>query len=55
MVNETFDIQFHFKGRMPIFKGKHGAPVQPKVRIKDFIVKDFVDAFVVQIFIRGEE
>ena len=27
MVNEAFNVQLHFQGAVPVFKGEHGAPV----------------------------
>ena len=31
MMNITLDIQLHFKCAVPVFKGEHCAPVEPKV------------------------
>ena len=36
---------------MPIFKSKHGSPIEPKRRIKDFFIKYILYGLVIQVFI----
>ena len=54
-MNEAFNVQLHFQGAVPVFKGEHGAPVQPEIAVQHFIIKEIGDLLVVQFFIRGEE
>ena len=49
------DIEFHFQRTVPVLKREHGAPIEPEVGAQDFLVKDFIDAFVVEFFIGSEE
>ena len=55
VVDIALDIELHFQGAVPVFKGKHRAPVEPEVGVEDFVVKEVCDALVLQVFIRGEE
>ena len=55
MMNKTLKIQLHFQCTMPVFKGKHGSPVQPEIRFEYFIIKHVLYGFVIQIFIFCEK
>ena len=55
VVDIALDIELHFQGAVPVFKGKHRAPIEPEVGVEDFVVKEVCDALVLQVFIRGEE
>ena len=55
MVDIALDIELHFQGAVPVFKGKHRAPVEPEVGVEDLVVKEVCDALVLQVFIRGEK
>ena len=51
MVNESLKIELHFQCAVPVFKGEHGAPVQPESGMKYFIVKNIFDFFVIEILV----
>ena len=51
MVDKPLEIQFHFQCTVPVFKCKHGAPVQPEGRVKDFFIKHILNGLIIQIFI----
>ncbi len=36
---------------MPVFKGKHGAPVQPEVGVQHFIIKEIGDLLILQLLV----
>ena len=55
VVDETLEIQLHFQGAVPVFEGKHGAPVQPEGGIKHLVVKDIFDGLVVEVLVLGHE
>ena len=55
MVHEAGDVALHLKGRVPILKGEHGAPVQPEVRVQHLIGEVLGDDLVLQLLFRGEE
>ncbi len=55
MMDKALDIKLHFQSRMPIFKSKHGSPIKPEIGIKNLIIKNFIDSFVIKIFIRCKE
>ena len=47
MVDKPLEIQLHFQGAVPVFKSKHGSPVKPEGRIKNFLIKDIFNGFIV--------
>ena len=55
VMDESLEVELHFQSTVPVFKSKHGPPVQPEGGIKDFVVKNILDGLVVQILILGEE
>ena len=55
MVDIALDIELHFQGAVPVFKGKHRAPIEPEVGVEDLVVEEVRDALVLKLFIRGEE
>ena len=55
MVDIALQIQLHFQRAVPVFKGEHGAPVQPEVAVEHLVVKDIGDTLVLQLLIGGEE
>ena len=55
MVDETLDIQLHFQSAVPVFKCKHGSPVEPEIGFEEFLRKNIIDFFVVQILIFCEK
>ena len=55
MVDKPLEIQFHLQCTVPVFKCKHGAPVQPEGRVKDFLIKHILDGFVIEILVLCHE
>ena len=55
MMDESLEIKFHLQCAVPVFKCKHGSPVQPEGRIKYFVVKDILDRLIIQILVFGHE
>ena len=55
MMDKTLEVKFHFKCTVPVFKSKHGAPVQPEGGIKHLIVKYIFNSLIVEILIFGHE
>ena len=55
MVDIALEVELHLQGAVPVFKGEHGAPVEPEVRGKHLIVEHIGDALFVQLLVRGEE
>ena len=55
MVDIALEIELHFQSTVPIFKGKHGAPVQPEVGVQHLIVKEVGDLLILQLLVRGKE
>ena len=55
MVDKATQIQFHFQGAVPVFKGKHRAPVEPERRVKYFFVKYILNGLIKQILISCEK
>ena len=51
MVDKPLEIQFHFQCTVPVFECKHGAPVQPEGRVKDFLIKHILNGLVIEILI----
>ena len=51
VMDKSLEIQFHFQGTVPVFKSKHGSPVQPECRIEHFFIKYIFNRFIIQIFI----
>ena len=51
----ALEIELHFQSTVPVFKGKHGAPVQPEVGVQHFIIKEIGDLLVLQLLVGGEE
>ena len=33
MMDEALDVQLHLQGAVPVFKGEHGAPVEPEITV----------------------
>ena len=55
VMKESLKIQLHFQCAVPVFKGKHGSPVQPESGVKHFIVKHVLYGLVIQILVSGHE
>ena len=55
MVDITLEVELHFQSTVPVFKGKHGAPVQPEVGVQHFIIKEIGDLLILQLLVGGEE
>ena len=55
MVDKTLEITLHFQSTVPVFKSKHGAPVQPEIRTKYFIIKEIFNGLVIQVLIPCKE
>ncbi len=55
MMDKSLEIQFHFQRAVPVFKCKHGPPVQPKSGTKHFLVKNVLDGFIVKILVPGHK
>ena len=55
MVDKSLEVKLHLQCAVPVFKGKHGSPVQPEGRLKYLIVKHILDGLVVQILILCHE
>ena len=55
VVDVPLDIPLHLQRAVPVFKGKHGAPVHPEVGLKDLVVKKLVDSFVIQRLVRSKK
>ena len=55
MVDIALKIELHFQSTVPVFKGKHGAPVQPEVGVQHFIIKEIGDLLILQLLVGGEE
>ena len=51
MMNKTLEIKFHFQCTVPIFKRKHGSPIQPECGIKYLIIKYILDRLIVKILV----
>ena len=51
MMNKSLEIKFHFQRTMPVFKRKHGSPVQPEGRIKYFLIKHILYGLIIKILI----
>ena len=55
VVDIALDIQLHLQGTVPVFKGEHGAPVQPEVAVEHLVIEEVGDALVLQVLVGGEE
>ena len=55
MVDIALEIELHFQSTVPVFKGKHSAPVQPEVGVQHLIVKEVGDLLILQLLVRGKE
>ena len=55
VVDIPLEVEFHFQSTVPVFKGKHGAPVKPEVGGENLLVKNIGDLFILQLLVRGEE
>ena len=55
VVDIALEIELHFQSTVPVFKGKHGAPVQPEVGVQHFIIKEIGDLLILQLLVGGEE
>ena len=55
VVDIALDIELHLQSAVPVFKGEHRAPVEPEVRIQDFVVEEVGNALVLKLLVRGEE
>ena len=55
VVDIALDIELHLERAVPVFKGKHRAPVEPEVRVQNLVVKEVGDLLVLQLLVRREE
>ena len=55
MVDETLEVELHLQSTVPVFKCKHGSPVQPEGGIEYFIIENIFDGLIVEVFIFSHE
>ena len=55
MVDVALQIQLHFQRAVPVFKGKHRAPVEPEVAVEYLVVENIGNALILQLLVRREE
>ena len=55
VVDIPLEVELHFQRAVPVFKGKHSAPVKPEVGGENLLVKNIGDLFILQLLVRGEE
>jgi hypothetical protein len=48
-MNKSMKIQLELKRRMPLLKGEHRTPVQPKVAVKKLVSDNFIDPLVLHL------
>ncbi len=55
VVDIALNVELHFQRTVPVFKGEHRAPVEPEVRVQNFVVKVIGDLLVLQFLVRREK
>ena len=54
-MDKALQIELHLQSTVPVLKGKHRPPIEPKVRAENLVIKDILNRFIVEVLIPCEE
>ena len=55
VMDEALEIELHFQRTVPVFKGEHGAPVEPEVGVEHLLIENILNGLVIKVLVPGHE